>query len=204
MRTVLRYGVVVSILFVTTSAISETIVTIAPNCLEPNVTQTKSLCIEWDTLGYVEDKRPVCGPCECHLELATTKKEAEPAAAVQQSVEDDCHELVERFVAPNYPPIAKTAGIEGVVFAQVEIDLGGSVIAAHVVEGHPMLARAAIDAVFQWKFTLSETPVKMVALRFEISDDPDADPPRVQINAPDELQIVVIAPTLHASTVQLN
>ena len=55
-------------------------------------------------------------------------------------------------VEPAYPPLAQQARIQGVVVLTAHIDKGGNVQSLQVVSGHPLLARAAIDAVKQWRY----------------------------------------------------
>jgi periplasmic protein TonB len=56
-------------------------------------------------------------------------------------------------VAPVYPPLARSAHIEGYVILETVIDVSGNVTSVRVLQGHPMLDPAALDAVQQWKFT---------------------------------------------------
>ena len=154
-------------------------------------------------LAGVRDMHVVCGPCECHLEPdRKQRKVSEKTAPVQESkpqAEDNCHQLVERFVVPFYPGLALTARITGAVIVQVEIDSEGDVLEAQPIEGHPMLCNAAQAAVRGWKFRPSDIPAKMVTVRFEFSDDPERNPPRVQVNPPDELQLVAPLPIVQSS-----
>ena len=59
--------------------------------------------------------------------------------------------LVHR-VEPVYPPLAQQARIQGVVVLMALIDKNGNVQSLQVVSGHPLLTRAAIDAVKQWRY----------------------------------------------------
>jgi protein TonB len=56
-------------------------------------------------------------------------------------------------VAPAYPELARTARVSGVVIIEATIDEQGSVQDARVLRSIPLLDRAAIDAVRQWRFT---------------------------------------------------
>ena len=56
-------------------------------------------------------------------------------------------------VAALYPPIAQSARVQGVVTLDVRVEPDGHVSSAQVVEGPPLLRRAAFDAVRQWEFT---------------------------------------------------
>jgi TonB family protein len=69
------------------------------------------------------------------------------------------------YVEPVYPEIAKTAGVQGVVYIEARIGKDGSVIDAKVVRGIPLLNDAALDAVRQWVFSptkLNGAPVEIV------------------------------------------
>ena len=57
-----------------------------------------------------------------------------------------------RKVQPTYPPLAKSARIQGEVVLQAMISKQGTVENLHVLSGHPMLTAAAIDAVRQWRY----------------------------------------------------
>ena len=65
-------------------------------------------------------------------------------------------------VQPTYPPIARTAHIQGTVLLEAEISKEGNVVNLHVISGPPMLQASAIEAVKQWKYRpylLSGEPV---------------------------------------------
>jgi len=55
-------------------------------------------------------------------------------------------------VVPTYPEIAKRAGIQGTVLLSALIGKDGCVESVVPVSGHPMLVRAAEDAVRQWQY----------------------------------------------------
>jgi TonB family protein len=55
-------------------------------------------------------------------------------------------------VRPVYPDDARAAGVGGTVIIEARIGADGSVEAAHVIKSIPLLDRAALDAVKQWKF----------------------------------------------------
>jgi len=59
--------------------------------------------------------------------------------------------LVHR-VQPAYPPLARAARIQGTVVLQAIISKNGTIQNLQVLNGHPMLVRAAIDAVQQWRY----------------------------------------------------
>ena len=55
-------------------------------------------------------------------------------------------------VQPTYPPLARSARIQGQVVLQAVIGKDGTIQGLHAVSGHPMLTPAAIDAVKQWRY----------------------------------------------------
>jgi TonB family protein len=68
-------------------------------------------------------------------------------------------------VAPVYPQSAKRARVQGTVRFEVVVGTTGNVLSARLVTGHPMLVRAATDAVKQWKYkpaTLGGIPVEVI------------------------------------------
>jgi protein TonB len=68
-------------------------------------------------------------------------------------------------VTPRYPPIAREAGVEGLVILEATISEDGAVQNVRVLRGQPLLDQAAVDAVRQWRFTptlLNGQPVPVV------------------------------------------
>ena len=59
--------------------------------------------------------------------------------------------LVKR-VEPIYPAIAQLAAIDGVVILDAIVDEHGRVQSLKVLRGHPLLAKAATEAVRQWEY----------------------------------------------------
>jgi protein TonB len=57
-----------------------------------------------------------------------------------------------RHVAPVYPPLALAARVQGRVRLECVIGEDGRVSEIVVVEGHPLLDAAAIEAVRQWRY----------------------------------------------------
>jgi protein TonB len=95
---------------------------------------------------------------------ATPPKPPEsPKTARIHFSEPDPGWLVHR-VEPVYPELAKRAGIQGTVVLAAVIARDGSIQSLRAVNGNPLLARAAIDAVSQWKYRpymLNHAPVEV-------------------------------------------
>jgi protein TonB len=76
---------------------------------------------------------------------------------------------------PPYPQIAKTAGVQGTVKLQAVIAIDGSIKNLQLIGGHPLLVRAALDAVRQWRYRptlLNGSPVEVlteIEVNFKLS-----------------------------------
>lgn len=69
-------------------------------------------------------------------------------------------------VIPTYPALAKQARISGVVHLLGIIGKDGAIENLQVISGHPLLVRAALDAVRQWVYRptlLNGQPVEVIA-----------------------------------------
>jgi protein TonB len=66
---------------------------------------------------------------------------------------------------PVYPPLARTARVEGTVVLECTIDRDGRIGAIRMLSGHPLLNAAAVDAVTGWRYTptlLNGVPVSVL------------------------------------------
>jgi TonB family protein len=83
-----------------------------------------------------------------------------------------------RHVSPTYPESMRDAGIEGTVPLEARIDRAGNVVSLRVLSAqvHPDLARAAQDAVQQWRFSPTllngeaVDVVMTVSIEFQLAD----------------------------------
>ena len=79
-------------------------------------------------------------------------------------------------VEPVYPAIAQLAAIDGIVILDAIVDEHGRVQSLKVLRGHPLLAKAAREAVQQWEYEplkLNGTPTAFeltVSLWFHFDD----------------------------------
>ena len=67
---------------------------------------------------------------------------------------------------PVYPPLARAARISGAVELTGVIATDGRIRELRVVSGHPLLAKAALEAVRQWVYeptVLNGEPVEVIA-----------------------------------------
>ena len=78
-------------------------------------------------------------------------------------------------VKPEYPSLARSARIQGPVVLEAVISRQGTIENLRVLTGHPMLVRAAVDAVIQWRYrscVLNNEPVEVetqITVNFSLS-----------------------------------
>jgi protein TonB len=60
--------------------------------------------------------------------------------------------LLIKRVQPKYPPAALAVRAQGAVQIEATITKEGNVVSPKVLSGDPVLARAAVDAVKQWRY----------------------------------------------------
>jgi len=69
-----------------------------------------------------------------------------------------------RRIQPEYPQLARQARIQGAVVLQAVISKEGTIENLAVLSGHPMLVRAALEAVERWRYRpyyLNREPVEV-------------------------------------------
>ena len=98
-----------------------------------------------------------------------------PAGAPRIRVGSDIEsKMLLHVVSPVYPPIARTALIQGTVVLHAIIGVNGSVKELQYISGPPLLMRAAMEAVKQWKYKpylLNGEPIEVdttIPVRFAI------------------------------------
>jgi periplasmic protein TonB len=55
-------------------------------------------------------------------------------------------------VQPDYPPLARQVRVQGLVVLRAMISREGTIEDLQVMSGHPMLVKAAVEAVRQWRY----------------------------------------------------
>jgi TonB family protein len=65
---------------------------------------------------------------------------------------DEQQKKLQTRVTPDYPDVARQAGVEGTVTLRVEIGTDGTVQDIEPISGPPLLERAAAEAVAQWRY----------------------------------------------------
>jgi periplasmic protein TonB len=93
------------------------------------------------------------------------QRQAQPSGPVRVSAGVQMAKLMKKVI-PEYPPLARSARISGVVHLIGIIGRDGTIRNLQLVSGHPLLARAALEAVQQWIYQptlLSGEPVEVIA-----------------------------------------
>lgn len=107
---------------------------------------------------------------ESEIKLAVlyneTQKPAPPSPTV--SLKKPLSFSPEALVVPIFPPLARMTRTEGDVIIEFEIGEDGVPKGETVLEGHPLLRAAALDAVQKWRFPESAVRQKLQAT-FEFS-----------------------------------
>jgi protein TonB len=109
-------------------------------------------------------KRPITSPAPLEVTTGPTDKTlagpasaapviaAKPALQVIRVSQDVSNGLLIKRVQPLYPTLATQMRVEGEVELDATITTDGNISDIKVLKGDPMLARAAVDAVRQWKY----------------------------------------------------
>ncbi|HSZ15582.1 MAG TPA: TonB family protein [Terracidiphilus sp.] len=111
------------------------------------------------------DETPPPGETSDWLESWMDKLEI----ALLGGLREDSRDFFKRLIAsphPAYPELAKRARIQGVVKLQVKLKTDGSVEVQKILQGEPVLADAAIDAVKRWRAnppTINGTRVEIIS-----------------------------------------
>lgn len=107
---------------------------------------------------------------ESEIKLAVlyneTQKPAPPSPTVR--LKTPLSIAPEALVVPIFPPLARMTRTEGDVMVEFEIDDVGAPKGETVLEGHPLLRAAALDAVNKWRFPESTVHQRLQAT-FEFS-----------------------------------
>jgi TonB family protein len=100
--------------------------------------------------------------------------------------------------SPEYPPLAKDAHVQGTVRLEAIIGKDGTIQDLKAISGHPLLIKAALDAVARWRYQptrLRGEPVEVVTeidVKFTLSS-PEASPKQAATAATGTGQLVVSA-----------
>ena len=90
-----------------------------------------------------------------------------PPSWAQQEQPESTRKIVTR-VLPQYPEMARTLNLRGSVKAEAVVRPNGMVKSVDVRGGHPVLVRAAQDAIYRWKWeAASHETRELIEVRFD-------------------------------------
>ena len=138
--------------------------------LDPSLTLVPELNISQEvlqarleTMPHVVTDPPVLSPPLPPAIETNAAPPAPPPPRIGGQVEPA--QLVKQVV-PVYPPMARSARVQGVVTVDAIIQPSGKLTDMKVVDGHPLLIDAALEALRQWRYkpaklngTAVESPV---------------------------------------------
>lgn len=89
-----------------------------------------------------------------------------PTRSFAQEQPDSQRKILNRVV-PSYPELARQMDIKGTVRIGVVVTPAGKVKTAQLIGGHPVLAKAAMDALDKWKWApASQETKELIELNF--------------------------------------
>jgi TonB family protein len=89
-----------------------------------------------------------------------------PVTFGRQEQTEGGRKIVSRFT-PHYPEIARTMHLSGSVKAEAVVQTNGVVKSVNVTGGHPVLVRAAEEAIYKWKWALSSHETReLIEIKF--------------------------------------
>jgi periplasmic protein TonB len=135
----------------------------APMDLPPGfVGSSDGVATAFNPIGNVIGKTPAAPPYAPPVNKTVLPP---PSGPIRVSIGVQLAKLQNR-VMPVYPQLAKSARISGVVHLIGIIGKDGKIRNLQVIDGHPLLTRAALDAVSQWIYKptlLNNEAVEVIA-----------------------------------------
>jgi TonB family protein len=127
-----------------------------------------------DWIARSEAPSVIVQSCQVCRDNASTNTEPAPQAGAGLASQGEVTRLIE--VAPDYPPAAAAAGIEGYVDVRFSISPSGTVIDPQVVAAKPegVFEEAALAAVARWRYTrpaADARPSLTERIEFNIADE---------------------------------
>ena len=121
-----------------------------------------------------------------------------PGILITDKPEEIC---VRKLVSPRYPPLARQARLQGNVQLNVTLNEQGVPSELTLIDGPPLLVRAASDAVMNWQFcSRGVEPLNgrmlsiVVSFRLEGKQSDGWSPTEVRLLSPFNLEIITSPP----------
>ena len=135
-----------------------------PNCVVSNFPPADAVSLIGSGQGTVPlPPPPTVKPPETARKIKTDPSPPARPVEVSRGVQEA---KIIRRVIPQYPALARSARVQGTVKLMSVISKDGRIERLEVQSGHPLLVRAAVEAVQQWLYKptlLNGEPVEVVA-----------------------------------------
>jgi TonB family protein len=89
-----------------------------------------------------------------------------PCSSVPWEQSDGARKVLNRVV-PTYPELARKMQMTGTVRVEVLVASNGKVKETQVINGSPVLAKAALDALEKWKWEAGTKEKELIQLNFQ-------------------------------------
>lgn len=90
-----------------------------------------------------------------------------PSQTSAQEASEGSRKIVSKVI-PQYPGLARAANVQGIVKADVIVSPTGKVQSIEVKGGHPVLAKAAQEALKEWKWeSAAHETHEIIEIRFK-------------------------------------
>jgi TonB family protein len=127
----------------------------------------------WKYRPYEVNGIPKVVETEIRVEFSTASEEGTgtttpPAESPVLVTAEDMRDRLVYKVAPVYPPLARQARIQGTVILRIIISKLGEIRDTQLVNGHPMLAPAAVEAVKKWRYIPYESDGETVEVQTDV------------------------------------
>jgi TonB family protein len=156
-----RTGLTFAPLFLTRHHLTQRVALITTEVVMSRTRITTSMVVSLAVLSLTGTLATGAFPLESprsgvqHVALLPQGPETGPGAPTPASLaistEELSQKLLSRVIFP-YPLEAKKLGVQGEVLLAVNVSAAGEVDNIRIVKGHPLLVRAALDSVKQWKY----------------------------------------------------
>ena len=110
-------------------------------------------------------------PSESMASMPASPKPPAPASPTMHIRSNFQEARLRKSVPAEYPEFAKSANISGDVVMEAEIDAAGNVRSVKVISGPPLLRRAAVDTVRQWKYEPARLDGQPVAVHLRLTQN---------------------------------
>ncbi|MBX7058437.1 MAG: energy transducer TonB [Leptospirales bacterium] len=128
---------------------------------------------------WTQDRRsiPLLPGESFRLQLSSTVAGVQSTHSSQASSRSSgahSRELSDQLLNIEYPEVARRMGLEGEALVELQIDEAGSVANVQLLQssGAPMLDRAALAGVRQWRFSSGHAETLRTPIRFRLTGPP--------------------------------